>query len=270
MPLLAAFAAVSALGSPQQETISGVQVSYALVKHDLTVGEPVLLRFEVKNGLTERIFVDGRVNFNGYGGFRVSTTCPDGRTVDAPKPSVHELISGGPTIVGANQSLSAILLLNKWVDFDVPGRYVMRVETVRPLTTESGVRLPYTTEGDVDIDIGPRDPVRLQGIAAGLWKKLANASSFSESISPAEELAHINDPIAVEYLTRALATKADLAPWMARGLERIGDATAVDALISKLNGSTGDTRDVIKSTLRSIERRTSDMALKQKVSEALR
>lgn len=112
---------------------SGVAISYKLMQDSVTVEEPVILDFSIENGLTEDVIPPQRVNYSGYGGFRGSVIRPDGRKVEFPKPSADEVVLGRPRSIAAHQSLTTQLLLNKWVDFNMAGRYIVQIETAQPL-----------------------------------------------------------------------------------------------------------------------------------------
>lgn len=268
--MLAFATAIAAMpGSAWAQGGPGVSISYTLVKSDLTVGEPVFLKFSVENRLTEDVVVDDRVNFNGYGGFRVRIERPDGRTEDAPKPSANEVVLGRARSVAPSESFSTLLLVNKWVDFDVEGRYVLELEMTQPLVTVSGVKLPYPTDGYVIIDVGPRDPARLEEICAGLWSKLTNDPFAVGSLELKETLAYIKDPIAVPYLARIPVTDKGLEGWVIRALKRIADGPAVDALIAHVNSPSEDARVLVRGALRAIEKSTTDLVIKQKISASL-
>jgi hypothetical protein len=243
----------------------GVDVSYALVKADLSVGEPVFLRFSVTNRLSEDIIVDDRVNFNGYGGFRATIIRPDGRVVDAPKQRPVEAGLGHPRSLRPTESSSTLILVNKWVDFDLEGRYVLDVETTHPLVTASGVKLSYPTDGHVTIDVGPRDPARLEKICAGLWSELTRDPSAPGALELKETLGYIKDPVVVQYLARIPVGDKGMEEWEIWALERVGDGPAVDVLMANANGPSQDSRISVRRSLEAIEKSTSDSTIKEKI-----
>lgn len=87
---------------------------------------------------------------------RSSCLRTDGRAEEAPKPS-----SGGAVTVQRVEPGAAFtlpLLLNFWFDFNIPGRYVLDIESVK-LSGEDD--LPDPVRGHLEFEVGPRDAERL-------------------------------------------------------------------------------------------------------------
>lgn len=244
---------------------------YELVKTDLTVNEPVFLRFSVNNQMADGIVVDMEFNVRGYGGFQGKIIRPDGREDQGPKPELSEIGAVVRPHIAPGGSFGVVLLLNKWFAFDVPGRYALDIQTTRPIVTDSGVQYTYPLEASVVINVGPRDPERLRHICQEFVEKDSGPSSRPLTPDAAEVIAGMRDPIAVPYLARLFKDhERGVGPVVTDALARIGGDAAVDALISHLDSSDPDTRNMVRGALGRIAPHTDDPMIKQKISDALR
>lgn len=142
-------------GASAQVGPSGFRWSYELVKTDLTVNEPVFLRFTAKNETAEGATVNMGFNYiRGFGAFQGKIVRPDGRGEEGPKRHPSEVVSGVPPHIGPGESSGVVLLINKWFDFDIPGQYVLDIRRVLPVETDGGTRHTDRMEGRVLINIG--------------------------------------------------------------------------------------------------------------------
>lgn len=239
--------------------------SYELVKTDLTANEPVLLRFTAENVLDYPVEMDLGVNF--YGNFQGRITRPDGR-VEMAREGPRSGPIGKVSLLPHAPS-SRLLLLNRWFDFDAPGRYTVNLKLTAPVVTDTGTRLQYAAAREIVIDIRPRDPARLQGICAGLEEAALKAPSYAAAAEATETLSYVRDPTAVPALSRLVQSDRMVEVFAIGGLERIGDGTAVEALIPLLNASLDMTRDLARSGLWRLAGRTQDRELRQEISKAL-
>jgi len=254
---------------------SSLAVSYSLPKTDLTVREPVFLRVTVENYLDEPVTVD--LGTASRGNFRARILRPDGRTETAPTPTLDEFGPTGRTPLAPHKPFSELLLLNRWFDFDLPGRYFLDMETTAPFVTGSGTRLAAPPGGSVIINVGPPDPERLGRTCAVLEGRVNASATSAAAIEAAETLSYVRDPVAVPYLARLLDNGKNVE-WLAvYGLERVADISAVDALISQLNSRATETnsratetRMLALAALRRIEETTSDPTIRQRIEGARR
>ncbi|MGO9240132.1 MAG: HEAT repeat domain-containing protein [Bryobacteraceae bacterium] len=247
-----------------------MDTSYALATTNPTVNEPVFVEFTIHNWLSEGVVSELAMNYHGYGGFWGKITRPDGQTDEGPKVHPSELVAIERVSIAPSESSSKILLVNKWFDFDEPGRYVLEVGIKKPLRTESGVKVTERASGRLIIEVGPRDPVRLEKICARLEREIL-ASPGASSAAAEEALTHIKDPVAVPFLAHLLqAQDGKLAYVYAAALEHIADGPAIDALSDFVNDKSEDRRESARSSLDRIARRSDDLAIKRKIAEALR
>src|ERR1041385_5500114 len=89
------------------QIIPDVSASYSLLKTDLSIAEPIFVRFTVENRSTDKMVLD--LGLNGYGNFRLKLVRPDGRTETAPKPQMLELGRSGAVSLDGLGSLDKLL-----------------------------------------------------------------------------------------------------------------------------------------------------------------
>ena len=230
-----------------------VAISYRILPSDLTAGEPVFLTVNIENPLDEVVMADV-----GMERYRAKITLPDGKQ-QAAAGSLFRLISARNHVsIQPRNSLTETLLLNKWVSFIVPGRYILDIQFEGNLTTSGGLKLQSPLPGHVYIDISPLAPTRLQGICRDLEQKVQEANSYDAAVGPAEALSYVGDPVAIPYLARLLEAGKLLETQAIQGLERLATSSAVNVLISHLMSPSQDTRDLVRAALMRIDERTSD------------
>lgn len=260
--------AVAVCGLPshaQQQLHPELQASYQLLSTDLTAGEPVFVGFKLENNTSERVTLD--LGLNGYGDFRLRIVRPDGQVRSAPNPT-WTMGTSGKVSLEPFASYNGLLLISRWFDFNAAGIYELDITPPGPATTASGAELPRLAQGHLLIDVGPRNPKRLEEICAALEKKILDATTAASAMELAEVLNHIVDPIAVPHLARLLDAKKMMEVDAVKGLARIADSTAVDVLIAHLNNPSQEIRDYIRSRLAGIERTSNDSEIRRKISTA--
>jgi hypothetical protein len=246
-----------------------ITVSCTLGTPQPTVNAPVLLNVMIHNGLAEPIVVRTAVNSHGYGAFHARITRPAGEMDDAPQPRPDEAVSGSAVTVGPSETTSTVVLVNKWFDFDREGKYILEVELAEPPMTVAGTRMPKPQAGRLSIEVAPRDPVVLHRICAELEEKITSAP-LSSSYELAEVLAHVKDPVAVPFLARLMEKDDKMAGVLAGGLERIGDASAIDTLLRYASDVSEDRRESVRTSLARIAANSSDAVLVRKITDSLR
>jgi hypothetical protein len=265
-PLTILAVIISGPSHAQHRAHSEIRASYLLVKTDLTVGEPVFVRFKVENATSGRVTLD--LGLNGYEDFRLWIVRPNGLMQRAPIP-MWTMGTSGKVSLAPFTSYEQLLLISRWFNFDTPGVYGLDITPLGPTTTTSGAELPRLAEGHLLIDIGPRNPKRLEQICSDLEKKIIEATTAAVALELVEVLNHIVDPIAVPHLARLLHPMSLVNLEAVKGLVRIADGPAIDVLIAHLSSPSKNVRDYVRPMLVGIERKASDSTIKQKISAAL-
>jgi hypothetical protein len=256
---------------------TGVTVSYSLGSQTVTLGEPVFLRFEVQNGSREAIKVD--LGQNRKQAFLFDVTFPNGTTVTQLSMPTRQGISPiGRISVGVGETYKQTLLLYEWVDLSQVGTYQIDVKLASSIESVTGVRIAAPAFRTV-FNILPRDEFVLREVCDKLLSRIEGSQSVEEAMEAALALSHVRDSIAVPFLDRALRSGKQVANEAVSGLERIGDMSAVQVLISfvretdatpiDINTYAGTREILARSALERIQRRTSDLAIKQAIQSAL-
>ncbi len=226
----------------QDASKPGVSVSYSLPTAQVSLHEPIVINFQVDNETARVIGLD--LGQDRKGEFVFTVTSPEGATLHLPQYRHNGISQYGTVSVQPGESFSQSLLLNEWYDnFNVPGKYVL------------GARLT-------------KDPARLEKVCADLAKQVETAPNPEAAQEPALMLSYIEDPIAVPYLARVLATKTLTYDKAIAGLKRIGNDAAVEELLSALNKN-GDIADAAAHALSQMLDKISDARLKETVNKAV-
>lgn len=265
---LAGVMTVSALaGDAEAQTSPGVYKTYTLVKTDLTVNEPVFVRFSVQNTLPVAVKVGVGANFYGCCSFEARIRRPDGRLqYPRARPLEGELVGDYEASPAPLATYGKLLLVNKWFTFEIPGRYILYVSNTDPPATEGATGWPRSKEESVVIDVGPRDPARLEQICADIeatW--VQSPRDLRPAYDAAEALAYMDDPVAAPYIGRLFHAWESTAWMLVEGLTRMADGPAVDILISHASSKDETVRLVTRRALAVIEEKTTDPLIKLKI-----
>jgi hypothetical protein len=249
-----------------QDTSKAVSVSYSLPTTQLSLHEPIVIAVQINNETTQGVSLD--LGQDKKGGFLFTVTSPDGTTLQLPQYSREGISQYGNVSVQPGESFSQRLILNEWYNhFNVPGKYILGARLTTPIVIGKTLHL-QDTGFTGEISITHRDPARLEKVCAELAKQVETAPNPEAAQEPALALSFIEDPIAVPYLARMLATKTLTYDKAIAGLKRIGDDAAVEVLLSALNNG-GDISDNAAHALSQMLDKISDARLKETVKNAV-
>ena len=191
----------------------------------LTLGEPVVLGFELRNRAGRRVSFD--VGEDRITKFRFELTGPDARrqSIVPTAPDAYEILLD--TEIPPGRSYRQSLLLNRWFDFSKPGRYAISATFNGAIGPGPSV-VPGERTTQLVMDIQPRDEQRLRSVCADL-DRTANANSGHATKQAAEALSYIRDDIAVPFLISVVTKKSWIGDGI-RGLERVNTPAAIAAL----------------------------------------
>lgn len=277
LSLLASLLAVGAAccsGSRAQGE-GDIDVSFSLESSLITLHQPVLVRLAVKNQSAQTIKL--RLGRDRKENFAFTLTRPDGKKQQLPPLPVREgLFDPGAVSLSPGAQLSHRLLLNEWTTFPAPGKYSLDVRLLTPIETGTGAGIqakPY----HASFEILSRDDALLIDVCESLAEQIESSDSVREARDAAAALAHVDDPLVVPYLERALRSGKYVEAPIMDGLVRIGTADAARVLISILEESSppdmntaAETRaNLARQALQAIEANTLDEGLKQEIGRAL-
>lgn len=244
-----------------------VKVTYTPAAAELTIHEPVVLNFNLSNGLAVPITFD--LGQDRKEAFSIAVTRPDGTRVETSRLAPGGLSRIGKLTINPHQTYAQRLLLNEWHEFDAPGTYQLEVRLTAPIRKSDGQEVSVDKGFKGTLNIAARNPVRLEKLSSALLERIKHANSYEAAVEGALELSYINDPVAVPYLEKALASAKGVAPTTISGLERMASGEAVRALASALKDTDPEVSQMARSALSTIERTVKDPRVKESARRAL-
>lgn len=241
--------------------------SFSLISPTLSLHEPVLISFEVRNTLAEEIKLD--LGADRKGAFRIGLTNPDGEVMNGSPFGKEGIRFPGVVTVSPGETFQRILLVNEWHKFPESGDYKIAVEIEAPIESSSGNAAELRKKSILKLEITERDPDKLRAVCIDLLDRIL-ASGPEQSETAALALTYIKDPIAVPYLRTALASARRLEYQMIKALLSIGDVEAVRALISVLDSNQGEVKELARSALLKLESESTDPEIKEIIRRAMK
>ena len=255
----------------------GVKVSYSVEHPVVTMHEPVIVRFDVSNESTQPITL--QLGTDRKENFSLAIQRPDGSKHERPPLPLREgAFRLGNVDLGPGKRLREQLLLNEWASFTTPGKYQLDVRLLTPIEMSSGAKLvskPYRTS----FEVLPRDESQLKAACERLVQQIKSTNNVGELHNAASALAHVDDPIVVPYLERALRSGKYVEHPVIDGLARIGNEDAAQILIAVVKESPAwppntdtmaGTRAILAwQALHRIAAATSNERLKQEISRSV-
>lgn len=260
--------------SPQSE---GLRVSYSVEPAVVTMHEPVIVRFDVLNESTQPITL--RLGTDRKENFSLVIRRPDGSKHQRPPlPRREGAFRPGNVVVGPGERLRQQLLLDEWASFTTSGKYELDVRLSTPIELGSGARVvpePY----HLSFKVLPRDEARLKAACERLVQQIESTNDVNKMNDAALALAHVDDPIVVPYLERALRSGKYVEGRVIEGLTRVGDEDAAQVLIAVVKESpawppnaetAAGTRAILaRQALQEIATSTSNERLRQEIQRAI-
>jgi hypothetical protein len=265
------FAVMASLLTAQGREIRG---SISPVKDPLILHEPVIVRLVIENPLDQAVKFD--LGPWSYGSLSATLKRPDGQVVRGSLPMGFS--PPGNVTLAPHSSYEAPLLANRWFDFDQTGTYVLDVAIPGPIRNERGAALPHSIKGQAIVNVGLRDPEQLQRICADLAERVTKEIQPTEdgvraardATFAADALSYVKDAVAVPFLAGLLGPDGRYEDRGVQGLARIADRSSIDVLISHSAARSDYVRTLSREALSRIERTTNDIAIKQRIQDALR
>ena len=245
-----------------------VDVHFRFQEGVVTLHEPVVLLFEVHNGLKEPITVTvGSLSREFYD---LTLTTPSGQVLRKdPFSSQVDIVTlgNGKIIVEPGADYQEPLVMNQWFPFESQGTYSVTSKLTSDIETADW---SFQAESQTaQLLINARDPTRLNKTCADLEQQAEMASTVEAAQLPALELSHANDPIAVRSLDRLLSARTLAYEKAVQGLERIGTDEAVEVLLSALNENWGDIATLARTSLGRMQDRIANPGLRETVEKAV-
>lgn len=254
----------------QPSAAPSVRCTLAPSKSSFTQLEPVVLNFTVANDSPQAFRLD--LGFDREGGFIFTVKGPDGTTTRLPSKKGRDGLSRlGRFEVAPHEGYSQQLLLGEWFEFNAPGVYEIK-STLRHSTQTGDVEATACGEGDLVFEITPFDEEQLRRVCEELLERFTRSvTHYQTAADAARALAAVKSPVAVPYLRRALDANARADDILIGGLETIGDAQAVRALVSILEHSDHDTSrfSQTRAALHALKKKAPDPATMELINSTL-
>jgi hypothetical protein len=244
-----------------------VNLSFSTPDLQPTLGEPVILNFSVENDLNMPVRID--LGQDRKEAFLLTITQPGGTKVQLPQRRQEGISLLGTLALEPKQIYTQKLLLNEWYEFTTSGKYEVEVRLANPVQGAGGEKVSKDEAYRIDIEIQARDTQRLEQAASERLSRIMDAESYDDAAKASLELSYIKDPVAVQYLEKALVADYRVKPILINGLMRIGDAGAVRVLINTLRSPDNETAQLARYALSIIEQKSSDEALKHRIKRSL-
>lgn len=254
---------------PTKEPVGEVRARFVLASAEVTIGEPVVLSFSVRNESNEPLTIVMGAQGRQY--FEFNLTLPDGRRISNSSFTATDVVTfgTGTITVAPAGDYTKELVMNQWFSFGAIGTYFISSK----LTTTVN-QSPYTSAFGPEtlrLIVTPRDPLRLERVCQKLTQEISAATNAEEAQQPALKLSYVQDPIAVPYLARALQEPKLIAHLIVPGLQRIGNDAAVGVLLSAFRQETNhDNAELAERALTLLQDRISNPQLRSKVKAALK
>ncbi len=263
---LLVIATVAATSRPTKVS-KQVDVQFRFQERVVTLHEPVVLLFEVHNGLKQPITLTvGSLTRQFYD---LTVTTPIGKVFhkDPFNGQVDIVTIGdGKIIVAPGADYKEHLVMNQWFPFESQGTYSLTSKLTSDIETADG---DFHAESQTaQLLINPRDPARLAKICAELATQVETAANADAAQEPARTLSYVEDPIAVPYLARVLSTDTLTYNKAIAGLERIGNDAAIEVLLSVVDNN-NDVGEQARTSLTRMQDRIADPRLKDTVKKAV-
>lgn len=266
--LLAAGTIAADTSHTTQKALKQVIVHFRFQENAVTLHEPVIVFFEVHNGLSQPITVTVGALVRQF--FDFSLTTPSGQVFNKDRfdGQVDIVTAGsGKITVGPGADYKEPLVMNQWLPFASQGLYSLTSRLTSDIETVDG-SLQAESE-TAQLRINQRAPARLNKICAELAKQVETATTVDGAQFPAQALSYVDDPIAVPYLARILSAHTLAYEKAIGGLERIGNDEAVEVLLSALNENYGDIAELATTSLARMQDRIANPHLKETVRKAV-
>jgi hypothetical protein len=242
-------------------------VELSLEKTTINVGEPVVLRVQVKNTMSAPVEVD--LGLNGQDDILISIAGPSGKHSQKPKPGPREgMAFFGWKHLETGEEFSEALVLNEWFEFKETGQYQIEIKLKTPgkVGQES---LPIDTTS-LTLEVRPYDREKLTSVCRDLASRIGKRESADDVLAAGaaeRALSYIHDPIVVPYWDQVLEYSALTA---IPSLGRVGNSDAVRVLSRALRLPDKVSQLQARSVLQALAEKAPDPSVRIQAENALK
>lgn len=247
------FCSISCANDKNLEDISSmIEVNYTFLSKDITLGEPILIDFNVKNISEKTIVIDlgaqRMCNFK----FEIERLEND-KVVFRDANQLEIGGSGPPTKVSVNpkESYSQILILNEWFQIPSKGDYKVVVEL-----KSKELKFIYAPKKELRFMIKSKNPEKLEIIC----EKLKNEAISQNSAEAIKILSNVCDDVAIQYKMDVINTMPNNSYVynIVEGFKRVNTMESAHALAKLLSNKDNNIKRVAKIELLLMQNLTLD------------
>ena len=239
----------------------GVTQSFRLVHDSLTLHEPVLVEFALRNGSSQGIETD--LGFNRKQNFSLTITTPDRHKVTASPIAAEGFGAVGQISLRPGETYRQVLLLSERYNFETTGEYAVDVRLTGVIKNSEKQAVASEAPSEMKLTILPRDASRLTEVCTSLAETAIRGSTYVEARDAALALSYVRDPVAVPFLARTLRESKLVRSEAADGLARIATPEAVEVLNASSNSSDNELNAIARSALAIIDRKNKEADTKR-------
>jgi hypothetical protein len=186
--------------------VPSARLSFKLPKNT-TLGEPVLFTANLHNTSGGRIVADFGAEDESW--FVFLHTKPDGSSVRAQPSTTAPRGQRTRHLILRGNTYTAVIVLDRFLDFSAVGRHRLDVEFRGPVTLENATDLALGRTATLRIEVKPRDAKRLGKRSAEWLKQVSTLSTGQQTRAAAKALVVMTDPVAIPYLELAVQRTRD-------------------------------------------------------------
>lgn len=261
--LVTNFLTVAATTKAQE---GALQINYSLLYDSVTLSEPVVMNITLHNQGDGPLRPD--LGLDKIGALYLSVSDANGTRVVHP-PAPPSVVAGGKVSLGPGDTYQYQVMVSQWTAFDAVGTYAIMLHIQGDLGLDGMARVNIQNTPVTLTVISVDDLSQLRDHCTAAAKQLEDAIDYRQAMQAANYLAHVNNPAAVPFISEGLLSKYKVAGMLVSGLERIGDASAVDALVQAMHAQNSETATVAKSALLRLQKATQDPGIQSAISQAL-
>lgn len=224
--------------------------SFSLVSPTVSLHEPVLVNFSLRNTSSKSVVADLGHNRNTL--FSFSVTDPSGRRLFCPPRRQEGFGRAGDVSVQPGDSLSQTLIVDHWYTFATPGTYVLEPALTGTVTASDGSRVALRRSEPLKLIVTPRDPGRLERICSNLIND-AVAMNVEKAMQATDTLSYVVDVVAVPYLARVAERREGIRVMALAGLGRIAHQEGLERVLNLLGPKRAALGTDVRAALANIE-----------------
>jgi hypothetical protein len=229
----------------QRSPIS-VATAISLQKNFVSQHEPVIIEMSFEN-LSPRGIV---VNLGSQDEkVRIRVVGPDGRILRRPHLVHNGWESADVFYVAGSATTIGSVVLSEWFNFEKTGKYRIEVE----VAPHSYSQEPFSyhlqnSQATLTLTVLPRDEASLRSACAHLLAGMRDMPTSPITLTAAQALSRVNDPVAVPFLAEGMKAKG-FERLMIDALVRLGTEDAINAIVAASHSSDPETRTLASAAL---------------------